>query len=111
MRAGSGQVSHQPWESQHWAGRGFEFTHHDRSGGEGSEASAHRGELGIARSDTADENDGREFETGGTERRARSHDGSDGGECAEFGGVGEKIRVESRPDYSQRESKWRAGLD
>ena len=50
-------------------------------------------------------------QAGGTERCARSHDGSDGGECAEFGGTGEEIRVARGPDYSQRQGERRSGLD
>ena len=65
--------------------RRLQFPHHDRSRGEVPEAGAHRRELGIARPGAAHPHDGRELAPRRTERRARSDDGSDGGERAEFG--------------------------
>ena len=103
-RINPGNVEHRP------EGR-RQLPHHDRGRHRESEAGSHRRELGIARPGAADAHDGREFPARGTERRPRSHHGSDGGERLELGRTRRRIRLAPGPDHSQRESQRRAGSD
>ena len=59
----------------------------------------------------ADPHDGREFAARRAERRAGSHDGSDGRERAELGETGRAVWAAPGPDHFEREGQWSAGFD
>ena len=111
VRAGAGEVPHQPGEFGHRQEDGRQFPHDDRGGHREPQAGAHRGELGLARCGAADAHDGREFEAGRAEGCARGDAGCDGGERAAIGAGGGAARVGARPDHPQRQGERGAGPD
>ena len=86
-----------------------ELPRHHRGRARERQAGADRGQLGLARPEPADRDDGRQRPPAGPPRRARRDHGGDGRERPPVRGAGRGLRDAARPDHPQRQGVRGAG--